>query len=520
MDRQIAEQSILDIKQSAKEIAEFIDYLISELEKWKGQLDNAGYLPEELKALALRQYEHASGEIQAVREEMGLLQKNLAIADPDNLTEEKLDELINKKKAIHKKLRFCISLFSSTVISLNWQSPAIKSSQNTRMGIEKYPVQGDYNDYKRDRSGDAFYNEEMMAKRLIKINNRVKPTLNLCNCGMATFTSILYFLTGENIIKDKVLASSNIYVENILVLKNFLKDKLETFDYNDTDRIVNKIFSDKPQAVFMDVISNTFDMPLFDVASIIKEVAKNYKEDIYFVIDVTCSIGYEDLLVDFDIPDNIKIIIHGSILKAPQLGMERTYAGFVLSFGLDNFECKILEYRTLSGCTLHDCGEYLLPITTKGLLLKRLNTIERNTIILANFLTGLDPDNKIIKEVVYPGISSHKDHDMCKKIGFSGPFFNVKFLPDYNMDKYFESFTDKIIKYATEYSCDIVHGASYGFNETSIYYSVGWDTPDKHYLRFSIGTETMYEIEKIKRVLEKAFTDFKNEISLTANAKS
>jgi len=512
MNKQIAEQSILDIKQSAKELSEFIDYLRSEVEKWKLRLDNAKHLSKEIKDLALRQYEHTSAEIQGVFEEMDSLQKNLMLVNTDNIENEDLEKLINEKKTIHKKLRFCLSLFASTAISLNWQSPAIKSSQNTRMGIEKYPVQGDYNDYKRDRSGDAFYNEEMLAKRLIKINNRVKPTLNLCNCGMATFTSILYFLNGENIVKDKILASSNIYVENILVLKNFFKDRLETFDYNDTNLIINKILSDEPQAVFMDVISNTFNMPLFDVASIIKEVAKNYKKEIYFIIDVTCSVGYEDLLVNFDIPDNVKIIIHGSILKAPQLGMERTYAGFILSFGLDNFESKILEYRTLSGCTLHDFGEYLLPITTKELLLERLNIIERNTIILANFLAGLDPDNKIIKEVVYPGIPFHKDHNMRDKVGFAGPFFNVKLLQNFNMDKYFESFTNKIIEYATEQKCDIVHGASYGFNETSIYYSVGWDTPDKHYLRFSIGTETIYEIEKIKKVFEKAFADFKKEI--------
>jgi len=501
------QQSITDIKQDIAELSEFTNYLKSELKNWKRQLNKTKYLSKEIKGLASRQYKSVSGEIQSISEEIALFKIKLKSAKSND---KALEELIAKKKNIFMKVRACLSLFASISTFLNWQSPSIKSSQNTRIGIEKYPIICDYNDYKRDRSGDTFYCEKKLEKNLLKTKNTgVKPILNLCNCGMAAFTSILYFLICENIVKNKALASSDIYVENILLLKNFFKSKLITFNCNNADLIVDKILSTEPNAVFLDTISNTVNMPLFDVASIIKKTAKIYKKEIYFIIDATCSVGYENILDNFVIPDNIKVIIHGSILKAPQLGMERIYAGFVLSFGLDKFVNKILEYRTLSGSSLQDIGGYLLPVTTRKLLQNRLKTIERNTADMASFLSEIDGKKEVLAEIIYPGIKSHKDFSMVKKIGFAGPFFNIKFISRLNNDKYFELFTSDIIKYAKKYNCDIVHGASYGFNTTSIYYSVGWDTPEKHYLRLSLGTETVYEMEKIKKVFKEVFQKFK-----------
>ncbi len=514
MDKRIAKQSIKDIKHSIAELSEFADYLKSELKNWKKQLDGADCLSGEIKSLAHRQYKNVSGELQSISKEINLYETKLESSKPGYADEKMLEELISEKKDIFMKLRSFMSLFASISTFLNWQSPSIKSSKNTRIGIEKYPVIGDYNDYKRDRSGDTFYCEKKLQQRLLKTRNTgVKPILNLCNCGMAAFTSILYFLIGENIAKNKVLASSDIYVENILLLKNFFKDKLMTFDYNETDLIVEKILLTEPDAVFLDPISNTVDMPLFDVASIIKKTAKTYKKEIYFIIDVTCSVGYENILDNFALPDNIKVIIHGSILKAPQLGMERIYAGFVLSFGLDKFVSQMLEYRTLSGSSIQDFGGYLLPVTTKKLLRDRLRIIGRNTAVIANFLYEIDANKEVFGEIVYPGIKSHKDFGMVNKIGFAGPFFNIKLIPKLKNDKYYELFASEVIKYAKRNNCDIVHGASYGFNITSIYYSVGWDTPDKHYLRLSIGTETAYEIEKLKKVFEEVFQIFKKRYS-------
>jgi cystathionine beta-lyase/cystathionine gamma-synthase len=281
------------------------------------------------------------------------------------------------------------------------------------------------------------------------------------------------------------------------------------FDDNNTESIVKKIFSSKPSVVFMEMISNTSNLRLFDVAQIIKTVSEKYKRDIFFVIDVTCSVGFENILDNFNLPSNVKVVLHGSLLKAPQLGLERVNMGFAQSFGLGELSNKILDYRTLSGTNVQDFAANLLPFTTKDFLRKRMRMIEVNAKRLAAAIEAVDLDRRIIQEVIYPGLNSHKDFSLAKKIGFGGFFFNIKLISDLNHDKYFEIFVNEVIKIGKRDNCEIIHGASFGFNHTSIYYSVGWDEPENHYIRISTGIETPYEVGKIEKVLVESFYNFR-----------
>jgi hypothetical protein len=289
-----------------------------------------------------------------------------------------LEELIQKRKEFFSRLRVCLSLYASTVTCLNWQSPAIKSSVGTRVGVEKSEVIADWNDYKRDRSEDTFYCENLLSNNIFKIlNSNTEPILNIFNSGMGAFTAIIYFLVCEKIVKGSVLVSNHNYVENKILLKSFFEDKTIMFYDNDTDIIVEKIFSHKPYVVFMEMVSNTGNLRLFDIEQIIKSISEKYEEDIYFIIDVTCSVGFENLLDNFNLPKNIKIILHGSLLKAPQLGLERINMGFIQTFGLGELSHKILDYRTLSGTNVQDFAANLLPFTSKDVLQKRMIMIEK-----------------------------------------------------------------------------------------------------------------------------------------------
>lgn len=207
------------------------------------------------------------------------------------------------------------------------------------------------------------------------------------------------------------------------------------------------------------------------------------------------------------------MIFHGSLLKAPQLGIERTMAGFVQAFGLKNKAHKILDYRSLSGTNISDVSVNLLPMTSRKFIRNRMKIIEANATSLANFFLDIDSQKEIFLEIVYPKLSTHKDNELTKKIHFSGFFFNIKFHPQYNSDTFFEIFTEEILKFAKKENCEIVHGASFGFNHTSIYYSVGWDEPENHYLRISPGTETRFEIEALKKVFAQAYFSFKKILS-------
>lgn len=520
MNKQIIIDSKLNLLHSCEDLLAAAGQKITLLEEWKKRVDGVDYLFEEDRKLIYRQYEVLLNDLQTMIADINFYKRKVESIGADLISDDAFEELTQKRRELFSKLRIHLSFFASLVTCSNWQSPAIKSSLDTRMGIEKSSVRADWNDYKRDRSEDTFHCEALLNESILKtLNRNTEPILNIFNSGMGAFTSVLYFLICERIIKSKILASSQIYVENKMLLRDFFKNNIEMFDFNDTDLIIEKIFQSKPDVVFIEPISNTNNLRLFDVEQIIKKVAEGYSDQIYFIVDVTCSVGFENLLDNINLPENIKVILHGSLLKAPQLGIERVNMGFVQSFGLGEASSKILDYRTLSGTNIQDFAANSLPFTTKAYLQIRMKIIEDNAVTLATAMEGIDPDRTLFSEVVYPGLISHKDHDLSKKIGFAGFFFNIKLIKELNHDKYFEIFTNEVINIAKRENCEIVHGASFGFNHTSIYYSVGWDEPENHYIRISTGTETAYEVEKIKEILIEAYYAFRKALS-GSNLKS
>jgi cystathionine beta-lyase/cystathionine gamma-synthase len=513
MKKEIISESKASLLNSFEELLLAVNHQINILKEWSVRLDVASYLERSDKELVKIEFTDLLKNLETLLKDVNSYQTIVENTVNESIESCDLEELIQKRKEFFSRLRVCLSLYASTVTCLNWQSPAIKSSVGTRVGVEKSEVIADWNDYKRDRSEDTFYCENLLSNNIFKIlNSNTEPILNIFNSGMGAFTAIIYFLVCEKIVKGSVLVSNHNYVENKILLKSFFEDKTIMFYDNDTDIIVEKIFSHKPYVVFMEMVSNTGNLRLFDIEQIIKSISEKYEEDIYFIIDVTCSVGFENLLDNFNLPKNIKIILHGSLLKAPQLGLERINMGFIQTFGLGELSHKILDYRTLSGTNVQDFAANLLPFTSKDVLQKRMIMIENNAKKLATEIEKIDINKEIIQEVVYPGLSSHKDFVLGKKIGFAGFFFNIKFIEKLNNDKYFEMYTREVIKIGKRENCEIIHGASFGFNHTSIYYSVGWDEPDNHYIRISTGIETSYEVEKIKKVLIEAFASFKKEL--------
>lgn len=510
-------ESVNTLKFAHQELLTAIDYMLSILAEWFCNFEQANFLLEEEKQLVQHSYNVLNTELSSSKLKLSDFKNRIDAVKNDS----DLNKLISLRNRLYASLRISLSQFSSLITCLNWQAPSIKSSSNTRIGIEKYPVKADWNDYKRDRSGDTFFCESMIENNIIKTENTgVKPVLNIFNSGMAGFTAIIYYLINEKIVKNKILASSQIYVESRLLLKAFFGNELVVFEENNTETIINKIIINKPSVVFFEPMSNTNNLRLFDVVKIVKEVSKKYSEEIYYIIDVTCLLGFENIFDDFKIPEKTRIILHGSMLKSPQLGLERTNAGFVQSFNLGENSKKILDYRTLSGTTMQDYTSNALPFTTKSLLQQRMKIIQTNTLYLAQAILDEDPELKVINEVVYPKLKIHPDYEYARDLDFVGSFFNIKFVEHLNNDNFFEIFTSLMIEIAKKDGCDVIHGASFGFNQTSIYYSVGWDEPENHYIRISPGTETPYEIEKIKNVLVQTFEIFKEKINGALENKS
>lgn len=474
--------------------------LIENLENWKNQFDR-----EKSRFLGVESL--INSNYQTLKVELEDLEKNIRKSFREGSSVKEQSVL----KVFYNRLRVCYSMYAALLTCLNWQSPAVKSSLGTRKGLECEDVKADWNDYKRDRSSDAFKAEQYLRESIFECTTN--DAVYLFNSGMAAFTTILYFLICEGIIENrKVLASREIYVESRMIVEKLLSKNIIFFSTNKSEEILGLIYEYKPSVVFIEPLSNTGDLRLFDVKEIIKNVNNNYKEEIYFVIDTTCSFCSFDFLNQLSISKNVKIITHGSMLKAPQLGLERVNSGFIYGINLGEKSTMLLDYRTLSGTNIQDFATYLLPRTSRKLLKKRLKVIQANAEYLGKRVESLFGKIPILKEVVYPCLQSHPDYSLSKKSDFSGFFFNVKFVDNLNYDKYFEIYTREVLRLAKLRGSDIVHGASFGFNETSIYYSVGWDEPENHYIRISPGTEKRKQVEKIGNILVEALINIARDI--------
>lgn len=512
------EKIATDLKNNIKDFIEELEVALKFLENTEKEryriLKKNTSISKLEKEFAKRETEKIKNEVNLFKKLLNSYKKSINRIGVDS-EEKDIKKILERKRELSFTFRLLLSQHSAMMTNLNWQSPAIKSSLNSRVGQEQDIVKADWNDYKRDRSSDTFRIEQLYSKYIFTNILNSNPVTHLFNSGMAAFTTILYFLICEGIISEgRVLASSSIYVENKMLLDKIFPNKLTLFEYNNEEKIIELIKSNSPKVLFIEPISNTCDLQMFDLNQIIKELCQNYTKELYIVLDTTCSLGFNDFLNDISLPSNIKLILHGSILKAPQLGLERVNSGFIQGYNLGELREKILDYRTLSGTGIQDFSTYLLPITNKELLQRRMKLIARNACILAEAMQKVDLKEVLIDKVIYPSLKSHPDYSVSKKIGFTGFFFNIKFVKKYNYDKFFELFTKEAISLAKKNEIDIVHGASFGFNMTSIYYSVGWDEPDNHYIRISTGTESLYEIEIIKKVLIRAFESTKNKLNL------
>lgn len=135
---------------------------------------------------------------------------------------------------------------------------------------------------------------------------------------------------------------------------------------------------------------------------------------------------------------------------------------------------------------------------------------ERNTTFLAKEVqTYIDHNPKLsFEKVIYPALSNHPAYNWNREIKFHGSYFSLKFKKNKNNPKTYKKFVKKIIDTAKIENVQIVNGTSFGFNNTRIYLTSLRSDFGTPFVRISIGTENIIEINKIKEVFIKTMSTF------------
>ncbi len=497
IDPELISVSFQDLSRDFEELIFFCQSALDNLTDLQKQLNR---VKRHLRPAIYSQIEKKTAE---ETEKFRQLQKELSLylqtVKTGNQTIDNLTSLTSTKNTYFELIRIARNLLGSTATATDWQSPSYLHSQYSQAGKQTGEIIGTINDYKRDIHLDELNFEKIFLQEYVDCPLKFRYYAYLTNSGMTAFTTIFVFLLSEGKIKNKVMIGKNSYFQYKQILVNSLKDKIIEVEEDDTDKIIKLINEEKPSVIFFDSLCNAYSLPTPDLDRIIEILRKNVREETYLVIDNTCLAASYQPLRKIGWGGKLHLIVFESLNKYYQFGMDRVTAGIIIARQPEVL--KIFEYRKHSGTNITDSSVYALPKPNRKLLIKRLARHQRNAFYLADKIqTHLNQKpSKLIEKIIYPGLPNHPSYKWNKHLPFKGSFFNLQFRRG-NSVRVYKKFIAKVMKEASKQKVNLIAGTSFGLNTTRVYLTSLWTNFGRPFVRISVGTENLWEMEKILRV--------------------
>ena len=245
-------------------------------------------------------------------------------------------------------------------------------------------------------------NQIGVAKKISDLENAELSLLFGSGLGAISSSMFSFLKKGDHVILQDSLYGGTI---------NFVNTEFNKFgieysyvDINDTGKL-NSSVKKKSKIIYIESPSN----PLLNITNLIEISDFAKSNSLISMIDNTFASPINQNPLDF----GIDIVIHSatkylgghSDILAGSVSGKSSYIDKIKNSGL-NFGANISEYSA-----------WLLERSIKTLSL-RVNSQNNNALQIAKFLTS----NNKVKKVYYPGLKSHKNHDIAKKqmYGFGG----------------------------------------------------------------------------------------------------
>ena len=245
-------------------------------------------------------------------------------------------------------------------------------------------------------------NQIGVAKKISDLENAELSLLFGSGLGAISSSMFSFLKKGDHVILQDSLYGGTI---------NFVNTEFNKFgieysyvDINDTGKL-NSSVKKKSKIIYIESPSN----PLLNIINLIEISDFAKSNSLISMIDNTFASPINQNPLDF----GIDLVIHSatkylgghSDILAGSVSGKSSYIDKIKNSGL-NFGANISEYSA-----------WLLERSIKTLSL-RVNSQNNNALQIAKFLTI----NNKVEKVYYPGLKSHKNHDIAKKqmYGFGG----------------------------------------------------------------------------------------------------
>lgn len=368
----------------------------------------------------------------------------------------KLDDLIGEKQRLYLDLREGVGITAGLKTAPNWQSPQIGGK-----------VLAGINDYSRDQSVSGNEYQKKFAREFVGRWRGLPVPVFLTNSGMGALTTILAFLLRENKISGEIFLGENSYFQNQELIRKMLGRQVIEFDEENFDTFKTSYLKMKPRVIFIDTLANTSNLARPDLKKIVRFLTESAKEETYLVVDNTCAcLNFEPLKSLKPNRGKLKLLVWESLNKFYQYGMDRTIGG--IFWGLPQDAGKLYDARMHAGTIMGDTAQVMLPTPNRKQLEQRLLRIGRN----ASLVTVALQD-----KCVYKGVGG----SLILKI-------NQKQMK-------------QILAQAKKQQIPLIAGTSFGLNTTRIYFTASHTDYSQPFVRLSVGTETLWEMDRLIKLL-------------------
>lgn len=347
------------------------------------------------------------------------------------------------------------ALLGGLVTAGDWQSPSFAHSLHAQAGRQAGRIRPHVTDYKRDRHLDGAPYEALYVADYV--GGGADARAYLTSCGMAAFTTVLGLLALELQPRGPVLLGRSTYHETKGLVTATFGERVLLVDEEDTSAIVGALERVRPAALFLDSLCNAPGLAVPDLDAILRRVPPTC----WAVVDNTCL---ATSCRPFDSPAP-RLLVHESLLKLAQLGLDRVTAGIVVARG-PGAE-RLSGLREHLGTNIPDASVYALPLPRREILDGRLARVARNARLLAA-ATGAR----------WPGRGGLLELDTADADGFVA----------------------RALAEARRRRVQLVVGAGFGFDATRVY-NVAAERP---FLRIAAGAEHRLRADAVASALAAA----------------
>ena len=230
---------------------------------------------------------------------------------------------VETKKIHYDLLRARQTRIAALITSSDWQSPSYDYSLFSQAGRQTGKIYATINDYKRDQHWDAHNYERQFVNAYI--DGVIKVPIIACatSSGMAAFTTILNFLLFEGKVNDHIVVGASSYFQNKLMIQAALGPKIIQVEEKDTEAILRIYDTYRPSVVVLDSLTNSLNISVPDLASIVAHIRNTAKQETYIVIDNT-GLSFTSQLYPliFAKRSHVGLIVFESLNKYHQFGMD------------------------------------------------------------------------------------------------------------------------------------------------------------------------------------------------------